>query len=438
MIQTFFSYLDALDDQLWTFIGFPIVFILGLFFTWQTGFIQIRKFPIALKNFWNFLFKGPKHHDGVHPIQAFFACLGGCVGIGNIVAVCTAVQIGGPGALFWVWVTATGGMLLKYAEVYLGFLYRVSDGKGGHKGGPMYFLQRAFPYAIVPMIVSVLLCIYGAEIYQFSIITHSISENFATPHVLTTIVILALVLWVGSGGVGRVGLVSSAIIPIFMVLYLGMSLWIILQNLSTLPGILQNVLVSAFTGHAAIGGFAGSSILLAISQGIKRGCYSIDVGVGYASIMHSESSSHTPEKQSSLVIFDVFLDTFLVCTPSILLILVTGVWSEPIPDFLLVQTALAKYFPYMEIFFPCFIFFLGFSTIIAYFCFGLRSAEYLSPRFGRPLYYVYTAVILFCFSFIDTTHALVIMSLTQVALIFLNLLGIFRLRKEISFQFDLQ
>jgi AGCS family alanine or glycine:cation symporter len=170
-----------------------------------------------------------------------------------------------------------------------------------------------------------------------------------------------------------------------------------------------------------------------MSHGIRRGCYTGDVGVGYASVIHSESSAQVPEKQAALAIFDIFLDTFVVCTTSLFLILATGIWHEPIEAGMLVQMALGEYFPYMSFFMPLFLFMLGYNTINAYFCVGLKCAEHLSPQWGRLAYYAYAVVVLLIFSFMGTSQAQTVMAIAGVSLLMINGTGIFFLRHEISF-----
>lgn len=432
MIDMIFSYIAAADDSLWSYIGFPLIVVIGLIISLRSRFFQIRRFFDTVRNFYALLSTKSSSKQGVHPMQAFFACVGGCMGIGNIVGVCAAVQIGGPGAMFWVWVTATFGMILKYGEIYLGMRFRVPNPAGGHLGGPMYYLSRAFKQAWVPSLVCLLLAVYGIEIFQFSVMTNSVSQNFGFNHLAVTVVFLLLVLITGRGGVGLVGTICSWIIPIFFVLYFCMGLWVCLLNYDAIPQVLADVFIYAFTPHAVVSGTAGG-LLITISQGIRRGCYSSDVGIGYASVIHSESSTQQPERQASLAIIDVFLDAFLVCTMSMMIILVTGHWERDISATQVVQTALADYFPHMDIFMPSFLVLLGYSTVIAYFCFGLTCAEFLGGTKGRKFYYVYGALSLFAFSFVNDYQALIVMSVTQLALIILNLWGMYRLRHEISF-----
>lgn len=427
------SQLDLIENVLWTYFGVPIVILLGLYLSIKSRFFQVRYLPQVFKTFFSLIRFQNQGKEGIHPLKAFFAAVGGCVGIGNIVAICTAIQLGGPGAILWIWMTAIMGMILKYSEVYLGLRYRVSNEKGGYNGGPMYYLARVFKQAWVPKLICLLLCVYGVEVYQFSVISNSFTTNFGFNTYAVTGILLLLVLLAGSGGISRVGSISSTSLPLFVVIYVSMGLWVLANNITALPAVIKLVFNSAFTGHAAIGGFAGAGIMAAVSHGIRRGCYTGDIGVGYASVIHSESSMQNPEKQASLAIFDIFLDTFIVCTTSLFLILTTGVWQEPIEGGMLVQTVLGQYFPYMHIFMPIFLFLLGYNTINAYFCVGLKCAEHLSPRFGRPIYYIYAVSALVLFSFMGTEQAQTVMALAGVSLLIINGYGIFKLRHEISF-----
>ncbi len=430
-----FSSLAIFEDFLWGFVAFPALMLLGLYFSFRTGFVQIRHFPAVLQTFFGLMKVKDHEGRGVHPLKAFFACVGGCVGIGNIVSICTGIQLGGPGALFWIWVTAILGMMIKYAEVYLGIKYRVSNAEGGYNGGPMYFLQAAFSWKWIGSLAAFLLCLYGVEIFQFNVIVHSVSFNWGINPVLVAALLLALVVFAVSGGVRRIGNIASTIIPAFVFIYLSMGIYVLIQYFHILPDIFALVFKSAFTGHAAFGGFIGSTLIMTVSQGVRRGCYTGDIAVGYASVINSETSSQIPEQQASLEFLGIVLDTFLICTTSILLILVTDVWHLPMDVGLLVQSALDLHFPYMTFFMPFFLFLLGYSTINAYFVAGLKCAEYLSPKRGKLLFYTYAVVSLFLFSFVDTLYAQSIMAIVGGMLLVINSIGIFRLRNEVNFNF---
>jgi len=433
MLEYIFSKLEIFDDCLWGYLGFPAIIIIGIILSFQSRFVQIRKFPHIIKTFIGFLLYRNKDARGIHPLKAFFACVGGCVGLGNVVGICTAVQIGGPGALFWIWITAILGMIIKYSEVYLGCKYREKDNRGGYNGGPMIYLQRVFKTKTIPYFVCLLLCVYGVEVYQFRIISNSLTENLGVSEYIVVAALFSFIFISCLGGIKRVGTISSLLIPVFVVIYVGMGLFILTQNYHLLPSIFELVLTSAFTSQSATGGFVGSTILLTISQGIRRGCYTGDIGIGYASVIHSETSSQSAKNQASLVIFDIFLDTIIVCSTSILIILVTDIWKQPIDPGFMVQTALSSYFPYMEFFMPFFVFLVGTSTINAYFCVGLKCAEFLMPKIGRKVYYVYALTSLFVFSMMDATSAQIFMSSVGGTLLIINLYGIFTLRHEINY-----
>lgn len=434
MFYELFAYLDSFENILWAYAGVPLLVFVGLYLTIQSNFMQIRKLPHVIKLFFN-LTKVREHNErGVHPLKAFFASIGGCVGVGNIAGICTAIQIGGPGALFWIWVTAILGMMIKYSEIYLGLRYRVPNNNGGYNGGPMYYLQKVFKTSFVPNLICILLCIYGVEVYQFSIVTDSISTNWGVSKFLIIPVFLGLVLFAASGGVRRVGSISSTIIPFFVIVYVGMGSWVLFNNLSAIPGVFSLIFGTAFTGTAAFGGFVGSTLMCALSQGVRRACYTGDLGVGYASVIHSESSMKIPQEQASLAFFDIFVDTFMVCTTSIMLILVTNIWHEPIGAGLMVQTALSQYFPYMHFFMPLFLFLLGYNTINAYFCVGLKCAEFLSPTRGRRVYFAYAILALLTCCFVGVTQAQTVMTIANGLLLLINCYGIFRLRREISYE----
>ncbi len=433
MFNELFVHLEAINDFIWGYVAFLLITLLGIYFTLRSGFFQIRKFIPTFKTFMA-LRTHKKQERGMHPIKTFYAAIGGCIGIGNIVGICTAVQIGGPGALFWTWIAGFLGMLIQYSEVFLGMRYREKNDQGSYDGGPMYFLPKAYRGNWVAILVSLLLCIYGVEVFMFNVMADSIAVNWHINKVLVVGVLLAAVLVVTFGGIQRVGMVCSKVIPAFIILYLGMGFWVLFLHGPEIPGIVSMIFKGAFTHQAAIGGFAGSSVILAISMGLSRGAYSGDIGVGYMSIIHSESSEQNHSKQASLAIMVIFIDIFIVCTMSILLALVTGKWHSSPDVTLMVQDALGMHFPYMDVFMPFFLFLLGYTTIIAYFAVGVKCARFISAKQGPRLYYALGCTALVVFAFVGPEQAFVVMSLSGAALLILNLIGIFLLRKEIKFK----
>ncbi len=287
---------------------------------------------------------------------------------------------------------------------------------------------------LIPIVVALLWCVYGVEIYQFSVITDSISSNWGIHRLVVIPTLLLLVLWVGTGGVNRLATICSWIMPFFLAIYLAMGMWVILHEMGSLPMIFADVFRSAFTGHAAVGGFAGSSVMMAIGQGTARAAYSSDIGIGYDSIIQSESRSHEPQRQGHLAILGVLVDN-LICTFSILIVLVSGVWKsiDPMEGSELIKTALSSYFPYMEYFIPFFFFVTGYTTIIAFFTTGIKCARYVAPKWGKRLYIPYGVLSFICFSFLPQSQVLLIMSISGAMLLIINMLGMFRLRHEIVF-----
>lgn len=435
MLDMLLKFLLCAEEFFWCYVAFLIILVCGFFLSFKAGFIQIRALPSICRTFFYFVKNSrEKGARGVHPIKAFFASTGGMIGIGNVVGIVTAVQIGGPGALFWVWIAGIVGAIVKYCEIYLGCKFRVENQEGGYDGGPMYFLKRAFKNKFIPLMVAFLLCIYGVEIYQFSVITESITSNWHLPRFLVISVLLVSVIFAGLGGVARVGRICTWIMPFFLIIYILIGLWVIAHEVEILPELFLTIFKSAFTGHAAIGGFAGASVLLAIQHGISRAAYSADIGIGYDSIIQSESSVTYPERQSRLAILGVFLDN-AICTVSILIVLISGVWKadEPLLGSQLVQVGLSHYFPGMNLFIPLFFIVTGYTTIIAYFVVGLKCARFIAPRWGKKIYLVYAILAFMFFSYAPQSHALLVMSVAGALLLITNLSGIFRLRNEIVF-----
>jgi len=437
MFNHVFNLLMEADAVFWGYIGFSIIIVLGCFLTFTTRFFQIRAFPHVVYTFVQEVLHNPASTRGLQPLKAFFASVGGMLGVGNIVGIVTAIQLGGPGALFWVWVAGFAGTLIKYSEIYLGLKYRVRNESQSYDGGPMYFLKKAFGVKWVSVVVCILLCIYGAEIYQFNVVVETIAYSWDINRFLVAFGLLSLVLFAVMGGVPRVARVCSWIMPGFMLFYISMSLWVIGNYFTDLPAVLAMVFKSAFSGHAALGGFAGSTMMLAIQNGMAGACYAADIGIGYDSTIQSESHTVYPERQARMAFFGVCLDNF-ICTLSILVVLVTGLWHIPIESKSapLVQMALSQHFPFMDVIMPLFIFVLGYTTLIAYLIVGIKCAKYLSPRNGAKIYIGYSISVFTFFAFFDQTQALLVMRMAGALLLIINLAGIYRLRNEIVFASD--
>lgn len=432
----FFQFLAFLNNFVWSYIAFILIVGMGIYFSIKSRLFQIRKFGSILRSFIAFISEASTDRRGIHPLKAFFAAIGGCIGIGNVVGICTAVEIGGPGALFWAWIGGLCGMLLQYSEVYLGLKHRVKNSKNNYDGGPMYYLPVAYKNKWIGSVVCVLLAFYGVEIFMFNVMADSMSVNWQIDLWIVVTFLCLATFAVALGGIKRVGEVCSAIIPVFIILYFGMCVWVLAVHYAELPRMLHEIFSGAFTAQAAQGGFAGSTVMLSISMGLSRGAYSGDIGVGYTSIIYAESRTRQFQRLSSLTIFGIFLDTFVICTLSVLVVLATGFWKSGIDVSLMVQESLALHFPYMNYFMPFFLFLLGYTTILAYFVVGVKCSKFLSPKWGPILYYCFAAISLPLFAFTKANHAFTVMSLSGAFLLLINLFGMFLLRNEITFGLD--
>jgi len=427
---------EEINVILWGYCGFSLIIISGLYLSIYSKFFQIIKFPKIICYFLHCLkTKNNKNIDGIHPIKIFFASLGGCVGIGNITTTALAVQIGGPGVLVWMWLIAFLGMTLKYAEIFLGLKYRIKY-LNEYLGGPMYFLAKAFPFFRgITYIAAIFICIYGVEIYMFTVIRDSISVNLHIHRYIVSTFLIIIILLGIKGGIHRISNITTILIPLFVTIFLIMVTYVLIININKIPDAFISIFKSAFNGHAAIGGFIGSTLLLTISKGAATASYSGDVGIGYASIIHSQARTSDIRKQSALSILGVFLDTFIICTSSILLIVVTDVWQENINSNLLIQTSLQRYFPYMNLFMPFLLFILGYSTILPYMEAGRKAAFFISPKYGIKGFIIYSTSVFIIFSYVEAREALTLMNIVGGFLMLINILGIMKLHKKIDYNF---
>ncbi len=437
VMNTFLSLLITFDDFFWSSIAFLLILFLGLGFSWKSRFSQFTQFLQFCRVFHHYSqdssVTSSEESQGVHPLKVFFASAGGNIGIGNVVGIATAVCIGGPGALFWVWIAGIFGSIVKYSEVYLGIKFRKIDKDGVYQGGPMYFLDKAYGTRIIPGIVAVLLCIYGVEIYQFSVIADSLAHCWNLPKLLTIFGLLFLILYAVRGGLQRVGKICSFVLPFFLIVYCSLALYILIKEFHHLPSLFVSVFSSAFSGHGALGGFAGCTVATTIHQGISRAAYSGDIGIGFDSIIQSESSVKDPRIQAQLSIIGIAVDN-LICTLTLLMVLASGSWSMGLSNASeAIEHALSTYFPLVKFFLPTFFFVTGYTTIISYFLVGKKCAKFLYGNLGEKMYMIYGAAILPLFCFLSQNIALLVMSISGALLLCFNLFGVFLMRKEIVF-----
>ncbi|GHS91350.1 sodium/alanine symporter protein [Alphaproteobacteria bacterium] len=432
-MPSFFNFFSSLDEILWGYVDFYIILLIGLYFTFKSKFFQFKTCAHPFRAFHDLAtLTDSEKKKGVNPISLYFSSVGGAIGIGNIGGVVGAVSLGGPGGLFWMWVAVLCGALVKYAECYLGILYRKPNEHNSYDGGAMFYLKHVFPGKSVPTLFCVLLCIYGAEVFQFKVVEDVFVETFHWNRILVLAGLLAGTFYVLLGGVLRLSKVCRLLMPIFLLLYTSVCLYVIAQHASELSGLFRQVFKTAFTGQAAVGGFAGSSFVIAVQQGMSKAVYSGDIGMGYDSVIQSETQITHPHIQARTSIFTLFTDCF-ICTMTVLLVLVTGQWcSGQTHGFDCVVAALSPYFSHVPELMALFFFLAGWTTILGYLTVGLKSAKALGSK-GPIVYMLYAFSVFTLFSFVDQNSARLVMSIAGGFMILINLAALFKLRKEISF-----
>jgi alanine or glycine:cation symporter, AGCS family len=320
-----------LNGLIW---GLPMIVLLvgtGVLLTILTRGVQFRRLPLTLREV---LGKLTRHGGGlgnVTPFQAVATALASTVGVGNIAGVATALFLGGPGALFWLWVSGLLGMCTKFAEIVVALHYREVDAAGTMRGGAMYTLRNGLhlPWLGAAFALITAVAAFGiGNMVQANSVASALQASFGVPVGITGIVLALLTGTVIVGGIRRIGEVAQVLVPFMSLVYVGGGLVIILTHLPAIPGAVALVIDGAFTGTAATGGFAGSTVALALRYGIARGLFSNEAGLGSAPIAHAAADTDHPVRQGLYGIFEVFVDTVVICTVTGLAILVTGVWNS--------------------------------------------------------------------------------------------------------------
>ena len=320
-----------LNGYVW---GWPMIVLLlgtGILLTVLTGAVQFRYLGFALREVLGKLTQKSTGPGTVSPFQAVATALASTVGVGNIAGVATAISIGGPGSLFWLWVSGLLGMCTKFAEIVIALHYREPDESGTMRGGAMYTLKNGLglPWlgAIFAMLVS--LAAFGiGNMVQANSVADSLRATFGIAPSVTGIVMAVLSAAVILGGLRRIGEVTEILVPFMAIFYLGGGLVILIRFAAEVPGAIALVFESAFSGAAATGGFTGATVMMALRYGVARGLFSNEAGLGSAPMVHSAAQTDHPVRQGLYGIFEVFVDTILVCTVTGLVILSTGVWAD--------------------------------------------------------------------------------------------------------------
>lgn len=332
-METFENFLNATSGVIWGPMMLTLLVGVGIYLTVGLRAITWRRLGYSLRLLWHSRSSASDDKGDITPFQALMTALSATVGSGNIAGVATAIYLGGPGAVFWMWVTALFGMASKYGEAVLAVHFREVDKIGNHVGGPMYYIQNGLESRW--RWLAVLFSIFGA-LAAFGIGNTVQANTVATAvesslHLPVWVSGLAMAIFTGAviiGGIRRLGAVAAKLVPFMAISYIAGALIIILLNVEQVPTALMTIIHHAFTGTAAAGGFAGATVLMAIHFGVARGLFSNEAGLGSAPIAHAAAKTKDPVHQGLIAMLGTFIDTIVVCTMTALVIILTGSWTS--------------------------------------------------------------------------------------------------------------
>ena len=399
-MEAFTVLVNQVDSFMWGPVMLVLLLGTGFYLTIGLRGMTFARIIYAFKLLW----KGRTPEEGsegqITPFNALSTALAATIGTGNIAGVATAIYIGGPGAVFWMWVTALVGMATKYGEAVLAVKYREVDEVGNYVGGPMYYIKNGlgenwkwlgWAFAFFGMIAA-----FGiGNAIQANSVAQAANDHFAVPLWLTAVVLAGLTFMVIIGGIKRLGEVAGKAVPTMALLYVVGALIIIVMNIGELPAALGLIVSDAFTGTAAAGGFAGSTIMIAIQFGVARGVFSNEAGLGTAPIAHAAAQTNDPVRQATIGMLGTFIDTIIVCTMTALVIIMTGAWTSGETGASLSTLAFNTGLPgfgKVVVVFGILIF--AYTTLLSWSYYGERCAEYIfGVKVIQPYRYAWIAMI---------------------------------------------
>tara|TARA_B100001059_G_scaffold90166_1_gene88777 strand:+ start:696 stop:2102 length:1407 start_codon:yes stop_codon:yes gene_type:complete len=330
MWDIFFNAASNLDAFLWGPWTMCFIAFVSIFLTFKSRFFQLSNFRYIFSQTFLKVFQRSdiRKKNTISPFQATSTSLAGTVGMGNMAGVATALSIGGPGAIFWMWVLALFGMITKAAEITLAIHYREVDDNGDIFGGPMLYIKKALGWRFLAILFSLgitINCIFTSSLLQAHTVGRALDASYNINPYLTTSLMAFVTMIVTIGGVKRIGKFCEALVPLMTLLYLGFGLIIFFANIESLPEVFMQILSYAFSPAPAFGGFAGASIMMAIQMGMARGMLSNEAGLGTAPMVHANAETKHPFQQGLWGAAEVFFDTTLVCTITAVVILSSGV-----------------------------------------------------------------------------------------------------------------
>ena len=378
------DFFTSIDDFVW---GPPLLVLLvgtGIYLTIRLGLLQIVRLPKAFK----LIFAEDKGEGDISSFAALATALAATVGTGNIVGVATAIKTGGPGALFWMWIAAFFGMATKYAEGLLAIKFRTLDDQGNVSGGPMYYITNGFkgkwqtiakPLAYFFAFAGVLVAWLGIGTFsQVNSITASLQNSFDWSPKIVSVILALITAAIIFGGIQSISKVSEKVVPFMAGLYIIAALIVIFANFNQLFPVLEMVFQSAFTGKAAVGGFAGATVMVAMRLGIARGVFSNESGLGSAPIAAAAAKTEEPVEQGLISMTGTFIDTIIICTLTGLAILVTGQWSGSLEGAPMSPAAFSSVFgTFGEIALTLSLVLFAFTTVLGWSYYGERCFEFI-------------------------------------------------------------
>lgn len=412
MLSTIEAINSAVNNFIWGVPAMICIIGVGLVLSFRTRFLQIRKFPYAMKVTFGRMFKKREASDGaMTPFQAVCTALAATVGTGNIAGVAGAIAIGGPGAVFWMWISAILGMCTKFSEVTLAVHFREKNVNGDLVGGPMYYIKNGLKkhwhwLAYLFSAFGVLTVFGTGNATQVNTITTAINAALTNYHVISKdavptvnlvvgIILAILIALILLGGIRRIGRVTEKLVPFMALIYIVLAVGVIILNIGHVPAVFASIVEGAFHPAAVTGGAVGS-FFMSMKKGVSRGIFSNEAGLGTGSIAHACADTRKPVKQGFFGIFEVFVDTIVICTLTALVILCSQVpvsYGQAAGAELTISGFTATYGNWVSIFTAVAMCCFAFSTIIGWGLYGTRCIEFLfGSRVNKPFMLVYALV----------------------------------------------
>lgn len=375
----FLNMLKAVSSFLWGWPALALIAGTGLYLSARLGFLQFRRFTFGVRQ----MFAPATGEGTIGATAALATSLSATIGTGNIVGVATAIHAGGPGALVWMWLIALVGMATKYAEAVLAVHYREKDSLGQYVGGPMYYIRNGlgknWTWLAVVFAVFGMFAGFGiGNTVQSNSVAHSLADSFGVPTWITGLTLAVLVGLVVLGGIKRIAQVATFVVPFMALAYIAAGLTVLVDHASAVPDALVLCFTSAFTGTAAVGGFAGAAVKEAIRFGMARGIFSNESGLGSAPMAHASAHTDHPARQGSIAMLGTFIDTIVVCSVTGLAIVSSGVWTSDADGGTLSSLAFSSTFGALGgVVVACAMAIFAFTTLLGWSLYSERCTQYL-------------------------------------------------------------